>query len=330
MSETPELSVVIPAMNEEANVRAMHDRLIAALDDAVEGLEILWVDDGSTDDTWARVSELAAGDPRVRGLSFSRNFGHQAAVTAGIDAARGRAVVVIDADLQDPPEVIPEMVEKWRDGYEVVYGQRAQREGETWFKKVSAAAFYRTLRRLAHIEIPLDAGDFRLMGPKAIEAFRALPEHNRFVRGLVSWIGFPQAAVLFDRQPRARGETKYPLKTMMKLALSGFTSFSFVPLRAATWVGGALAVFAPVYLVLRGVLAMIGAAAFGSAGLVAFLSLLAGVQLLAIGALGEYLARVFEEAAGRPLYLVREWTDGGTRVVPPPRASQDDRHSTLK
>ena len=319
MTDRPELSVVIPAMNEEDNVQDMNDRLIAALESEVDGLEIVWVDDGSTDSTWRKISELAAGDPRVRGLSFSRNFGHQAAVTAGVDAARGRAVAIIDADLQDPPEVIPEMVAKWREGFEVVYGQRAHREGETWFKKVSAAAFYRTLRRLAHIEIPLDTGDFRLMGPKALEAFRSLPEHNRFVRGLVSWIGFPQAAVRFHRQPRAKGETKYPLKTMLKLALSGFTSFSFVPLRAATWLGLGIASFALLYLVLRAVSALVGVVAFGSAGLVASIFFLAGIQLLAIGALGEYLARVFEEVARRPLYLVNEWTDGEGFVIPPER-----------
>lgn len=319
MSEAPELSVVIPAMNEEENVGEMHDRLVAALAPVVDGLEIVWVDDGSTDATWAKISDLAASDSRVRGLSFSRNFGHQAAVTAGVDAARGRAVVIIDADLQDPPEVIPEMVAKWREGYEVVFGQRAVRDGETWFKKASAAAFYRTLRRFAHIEIPVDTGDFRLMGPKALAAFRAMPEHNRFVRGLVSWIGFPQTAVRFHRQPRARGETKYPLKTMIKLALSGFTSFSFVPLRSATWLGGGFAGFAILYVVLRWLLALAGIAAFGSAGMVALVLFLAGVQLTAIGALGEYVARVFEEAVRRPLYLVKEHTDGDQRVLPPNR-----------
>jgi len=319
MPDTPELSVVIPAMNEEDNVGAMHDRLMAALEPVVDGLDVVWVDDGSSDSTWAKICKLAAADPRVRGLSFSRNFGHQAAVTAGVDAARGRAVAIIDADLQDPPEVIAEMVAKWREGFEVVYGQRAHREGETWFKKVSAAAFYRTLRRLAHIEIPLDTGDFRLMGPKALEAFRALPEHNRFVRGLVSWIGFPQTAVRFHRQPRAKGETKYPLKTMLKLALSGFTSFSFVPLRAATWLGLTASAFALLYLVLRTVLSVAGFVGFGSAGLVASIFFLAGVQLLAVGALGEYVARVFEEVARRPLYLVKEHTDGETRVIPPER-----------
>jgi dolichol-phosphate mannosyltransferase len=319
MPDAPELSVVIPAMNEEDNVQAMHDRLISALEGVVDGLEMVWIDDGSTDATWATISELAASDPRVRGLSFSRNFGHQTAVTAGVDAARGTAVVIIDADLQDPPEVIPEMIEKWREGYQVVYAQRAKRDGETLFKRFTSAAFYRTLRRLAHIEIPLDTGDFRLIGPKALAAFRAMPEHNRFVRGMVSWIGFPQTAVRFHRHSRTKGETKYPLKTMLKLALSGFTSFSFVPLRSATWLGAAIFGFAVVYLLLRTVLSATGLVAFGSAGMVALVCGLAGLQLLAVGALGEYVARVFEEAADRPLYLIKEHTDGDDRVLPPGR-----------
>ena len=319
MSEAPELSVVIPAMNEEENVHAMHDRLVAALEGVVDGFEMVWVDDGSSDSTWEMLTELAARDPRVRGLSFSRNFGHQTAVTAGVDAARGRAVVIIDADLQDPPEVIPDMVAKWREGYEVVFAQREKRDGETLFKKFTSAAFYRTLRRLAHIEIPVDTGDFRLIGPKALEAFRAMPEHNRFVRGMVSWIGFPQTAVRFHRHSRTKGETKYPFKTMLKLALSGFTSFSFVPLRSATWLGVASSGFAVVYAALRLVLSMTGVVAFGSAGLVALIFFLAGVQLLAVGALGEYVARVFEEAVRRPLYLVKEHTDGDQRVLPPNR-----------
>jgi len=319
MTEGPELSVVIPAMNEEDNIQAMHDRLLAALDDTVDGLEIVWIDDGSTDSTWQKISDLAAGDPRVRGLSFSRNFGHQTAVTAGVDAARGRAVVIIDADLQDPPEVIPEMVAKWREGYEVVFGQRTRRDGETIFKRFTSAVFYRTLRRLAQIEIPLDTGDFRLMGPKALEAFRAMPEHNRFVRGMVSWIGFPQTAVGFHRKQRVKGETKYPLKTMLKLALSGFTSFSFVPLRTATWLGLGSTAFAVCYILLRTALSLAGLVPFGSAGMVATVFFLAGVQLLAIGAVGEYIARVFDEATRRPLYLIKEHTDGATGVIPPKR-----------
>lgn len=319
MPDAPVLSVVIPAMNEEDNVQAMTDRLIAALEPVVDEYEMVWVDDGSTDATWSLIKELAAADRRIRGLSFSRNFGHQTAVTAGVDAARGEAVVIIDGDLQDPPEVIPEMIEKWREGYQVVYGQRGHRECETMFKKATSAAFYRTLRRLAHIDIPVDTGDFRLVGPKALAAFRAMPEHNRFVRGMVSWIGFPQTAVVFRRHARVKGETKYPLRTMLKLALSGFTSFSFVPLRTATWLGLGTVAFAVLYPLLRLALSVLGVVGFGSAGLVAAIFFLAGVQLLAIGALGEYMARVFEEAVRRPLYLVKEHTDGQDYVTPPER-----------
>jgi len=319
MTDSPVLSVVIPAMNEEENVQRMHDRLVVALEPAVESFEMIWIDDGSSDSTWALISDLAAADERVRGLSFSRNFGHQAAVTAGVDAARGEAVVIIDADLQDPPEVIPEMIDKWREGYQVVYGQREQRDGETVFKRATSAVFYRTLKALAHIEIPLDTGDFRLLGPKALAAFRAMPEHNRFVRGMVSWIGFPQTPVRFHRQARTRGETKYPLKSMFKLAMSGFTSFSFVPMRVATWLGLIICLFSLSYPLLRLVLSLTGFADFGSAGLVSAIFFLGGVQLLAIGALGEYIARLFEEAVQRPLYLVKEHTDGAERVVPPER-----------
>ncbi len=321
MSDGPELSVVVPAMNEEDNVQAMHDRLIAALEGVVDGFEIVWIDDGSTDSTWQLIKGLAAADSRVRGLSFSRNFGHQIAVTAGVDAARGASVVIIDSDLQDPPEVIPEMVEKGREGYQVVYGQRGRREGESVFKKASSAAFYRALRRLTHIDIPVDSGDFRLVGPQALAAFRAMPEHNRFVRGMVSWIGFPQTAVRFERQARLKGETKYPFNLMLKLAKSGFTSFSFVPLRAATWLGTGITAFAMLYPLFRLALMSFGVAGFGSAGLVSAIFFLAGVQLLAIGALGEYLARVFEEAVRRPLYLVKEHTDDGVYVTPPGRPS---------
>jgi dolichol-phosphate mannosyltransferase len=233
----PELTVVVPAFNEQESILPMYERLVAALGPEVAGLEVLFVDDGSRDATWQRVSELAARDPRVRGIRFARNFGHQAALTAGVDAAAGRAVVIIDADLQDPPEVIPEMIARWREGYEVVYGQREVREGESAFKKATAAAFYRLLRRITNVEIPVDTGDFRLMGPRAVAAFRALPERNRFIRGLVSWIGFPQIAVRYRRHARHAGETKYPLRKMVRFALDGITSFSFLPLRLATWRG---------------------------------------------------------------------------------------------
>jgi dolichol-phosphate mannosyltransferase len=256
----------------------------------------------------------------VRGIRFARNFGHQAALTAGVDAAAGRAVVIIDGDLQDPPEVIPEMVSRWREGSEVVYGQREAREGETWFKLATAALFYRILRGITNVEIPVDTGDFRLMGPRAVAAFRALPERNRFIRGLVSWIGFPQTAVRYRRQARRDGATKFPLRKMLRFALDGITSFSFLPLRLATWAGFAVSVCAFLYIAVVIVLKAIGVSWSGYTSLMASILFLGGVQLLMIGILGEYLARIFDEVKRRPLYLVGESTDGLSAVVPPSRS----------
>jgi dolichol-phosphate mannosyltransferase len=319
MPEQPELTVVIPAFNEESNIPVMHERLTAALTDLVDGLEIIFVDDGSTDATWARIEDLAAADSCVRGLRFARNFGHQAALTAGVDAAGGRGVVIIDGDLQDPPEVIPEMVERWREGFEVVYGQREEREGESWFKLTTAAIFYRILRGITHVEIPVDTGDFRLMGERAVTAFRALPERNRFIRGLVSWIGFPQTAVRYKRQARQTGETKFPIRKMLRFALDGITSFSFFPLRIATWTGFAVSLFAFLYIVVVLILKAVGVSWLGYTSLMASILFLGGVQLLMIGIMGEYLARIFDEVKRRPLYLIGERTDGEEGVIPPDR-----------
>jgi dolichol-phosphate mannosyltransferase len=269
MTDQPELSVVIPVYNEEVNIFPMYERLQAALADHVDGLEMLYVDDGSADSSWEKISELANRDQRVRGLRFARNFGHQAALTAGVDGARGRAVVIIDGDMQDPPEVIPEMVDRWRDGFEVVYGQRENREGETWFKLVTASAFYRILRRITHVDIPVDTGDFRLMGPRSVAAFRALPERNRFIRGLVSWIGFPQTAVKYHRQAREAGETKFPVRKMTRFALDGITSFSYFPLRLATWTGFAVSIFAFLYIVVVLILKATGVSWLGYTSLMA-------------------------------------------------------------
>ena len=318
-SDQPELSVVIPVYNEEINILPMYERLLAVLDGQVSGLEILYVDDGSSDSSWEKISELAARDPRVRGLRFARNFGHQAALTAGVDAARGTGVVIIDGDLQDPPEVIPVMVDRWREGSEVVYGQREEREGETWFKLVTAKIFYRLLRGITPVEIPVDTGDFRLMGPRAVEAFRAMPERNRFIRGLVSWIGFRQSAVMYKRQAREAGETKFPVRKMLRFALDGITSFSFFPLRLATWTGFAVSVFAFLYIVVVLVLKATGINWPGYTSLMASILFLGGVQLLMIGIMGEYLARIFDEVKRRPLYLVGEHTDGDQTVIPPER-----------
>jgi len=314
----PELSVVIPAFNEEGNVEPMYERLTAALGGLVDGLEIVFVDDGSSDGTWDGISALAARDDRVRGIRFARNFGHQAAVTAGIDAARGLAVVIIDADLQDPPEVIPELVARWREGFEVVYAQRERRDGETWFKKLTARLFYRVLRSITNVDIAVDAGDFRLMGPRALTAFRALPERNRFIRGLVSWVGFPQAGIRYRRDPRHSGRTKYPLKKMIRFALDGITSFSHLPLRLATWLGFAVSAFAFVYILIVIGLKMAGINWAGYTSLMASILFLGGVQLIMIGIMGEDLGRIFDEVKNRPLYLVRESTDGSIPVVPPP------------
>ncbi len=315
MTERPELTVVIPAFNEQENVEPMYRRLVAALDGVVDGLEVLFVDDGSTDGTWRAVSVLAARERRVRGIRFARNFGHQAALTAGVDAARGRAAVIIDADLQDPPEVIPEMVARWREGYEVVYGQRVEREGETWFKRVTAAAFYRLMQRITNVHIPIDTGDFRLMGERALAAFRSLPERNRFIRGLVSWIGFRQTAVRYRRASRAAGETKYPIRKMVAFALDGITSFSFLPLRLGTALGFLVSLLSFLYIVVVIVLKALGINYPGYTSMMASILFLGGVQLIMIGILGEYLARVFEEVKGRPIYLVEETTEGGDVAV---------------
>ena len=319
MTEQPELSVVIPVFNEEINIVPMYDRLLSALSDTVSRLEILYVDDGSADTSWEKISELATRDERVRGVRFARNFGHQAALTAGVDVARGRAVVIIDGDMQDPPEVIPEMVDRWREGFEVVYGQRESREGETWFKLATASAFYRILRGITNVDIPVDTGDFRLMGPRAVAAFRALPERNRFIRGLVSWIGFPQIAVKYQRQARQAGGTKFPVRKMVRFALDGITSFSFFPLRLATWTGFGVSIFAFLYIVVVLILKATGVSWLGYTSLMASILFLGGVQLLMIGIMGEYLARIFDEVKRRPLYLVGDRTDGDESVIPPVR-----------
>jgi len=318
---SPELSVVIPEFNEESNVVPMYERLVASLAECVAGLEILYIDDGSSDATWERICDLSRRDSRVRGVRFARNFGHQAALTAGVDAAQGRAVVIIDGDLQDPPEVIPEMVSMWREGYEVVYGQREHREGETWFKRFTAAGFYRLLQGITNVKIPVDTGDFRLMGPRAVAAFRALPERNRFIRGLVSWIGFPQTAVGYHRLAREVGETKFPVRKMMRFALDGITSFSFLPLRLSTMVGFLVSLLSFVYIVVVIVLKAMGINYPGYTSMMASILFLGGVQLVMIGILGEYLARIFDEVKRRPLYLVGDSTDGSVPVTPPERTA---------
>ena len=304
----PLLSIVVPCFNEAEVLWETHGRLIHALTQLDDlDFEIIYVDDGSRDATPDMLREIQAIDPRARTLRFSRNFGHQTAVTAGLEHASGDAVVLIDADLQDPPEVIGDMVARWREGYHVAYGVRTDREGETRFKLATAKAFYRLLNRLSETEIPLDTGDFRLMDRTVVEALRAMPERDRFVRGMVAWAGFRQIAVPYRRAARFAGESKYPFFKMVRFALDGLTSFSRAPLRLATWMG---------FLVSAIALAAITYALFlrlftnnwvtGWTALFIAVLFIGGAQLLSLGVIGEYIGRIYGESKRRPLYLVEE------------------------
>jgi polyisoprenyl-phosphate glycosyltransferase len=316
-----ELSVVVPVYNEQESVPELYGRLTAALSGVVRSFEVVLVDDGSTDHSWEIIRELAARDGRVKGLSFSRNFGHQMAFTAGLDHADGDAVVIMDADLQDPPELLPELLARWREGYDVVYAVRARRHGETAFKLFTAAAFYRLLRRLTRVDIPVDTGDFRLMSRKAVEAFRRMPERHRFTRGMVAWLGFRQVGVPYARAARHAGETKYPLKKMLRLASDGITSFSYIPLQLASWVGLAVSGLALLALVVAVAVRFGGGTMPAWTIAAAALALLGGVQLVAVGLVGEYVGRVLDEVKRRPLYLVRDSVGLGTADQRPPAAT---------
>lgn len=277
-----------------------------------ETWELLLVDDGSTDGSTEKIRELSEADEHVRPVIFARNFGHQIAITAGWDYARGDAIVIIDADLQDPPEVILELAKMWKEGYEVVYAIRAEREGESWFKKMTAALFYRIIYRITDVKIPLDAGDFRLMDRKVVEVLKTMRERHRFPRGMSAWVGFKQIGVEYKRAARRAGVTKYPFKKMLKLALNAVTSFSYFPLQVATYIGffsAGLAILAiPVVIIMR----MTGSQAFyGQATTLISVLFLGGVQLISLGILGEYIGRLYDEAKGRPLYIVREAPDNG-------------------
>jgi polyisoprenyl-phosphate glycosyltransferase len=302
------LSIVVPCFNEAEVLWETHGRLIHTLTQ-LDGLdfEIIYVDDGSRDATPDMLREIQALDPRARTLRFSRNFGHQTAVSAGLEHASGDAVVLIDADLQDPPELIAEMVARWREGYHVAYGVRTDREGETRFKLATAKAFYRLLNRLSETEIPLDTGDFRLMDRTVVEALGAMPERDRFVRGMVAWAGFRQIAVPYRRAARFAGESKYPFFKMVRFALDGLTSFSRAPLRLATWMGfivSAIALAAITYaLFLR---LFTNNWVTGWTALFIAILFIGGAQLLSLGVIGEYIGRIYGEAKRRPLYLVEE------------------------
>jgi glycosyltransferase involved in cell wall biosynthesis len=305
------VSVVVPVYNEAEVIGEMYRRLTHVASNLPDlEYELVVVDDGSRDESYAALVALARRDPRLRVLKLSRNFGHQTAITAGIDVARGDAVVIIDADLQDPPEVIPEMVQRWRDGFDVVYGVRAKRAGETMMKLATASVFYRMLHRMTNISIPVDAGDFRLMSRRAADQLRAMREKDRFVRGLISWIGFRQASVPYHREARFAGTTKYPLRKMLKFAVDGLTSFSTLPLKLATWMGYLASAFAFIYLASVFVQKWLGRTVEGWATIMVAMLFMGGVQLICLGIMGEYIGRIFTEAKDRPLYVVEEFVNG--------------------
>lgn len=298
-------SVVVPMYNEEEVARETYRRLKAVMDSLGEPYELVFVNDGSRDATLAILKEIAAADPSVKIIDFSRNFGHQIAITAGMDHASGEAVIVIDADLQDPPELIPAMIARWKEGYDVVYGKRKERKGETFFKRFTAGLFYRLLNRLTEVKMPVDVGDFRLIDRRVCAALREVPEHNRYVRGLISWLGFRQTAVEFVREPRFAGRTKYPLRKMVRLALDALTSFSHKPLRFASYLGFTLSGIGLI-LSLVALFRWVGAEGTEEGLLLAVNLFLQGLGFIMLGILGEYIGRIYDEAKGRPLYVVRE------------------------
>lgn len=301
------LSVIVPCYNEEEVFEMAHSRLSQVMQDLSNyKYEIIFVNDGSQDQTLVLMQEACKKDARCKYISFSRNFGHQVAITAGLDYCKGDAAVVIDADMQDPPEVIKTFVQKWEEGYEVVYGKRNQREGESHFKLITAKYFYRIINRLSDIEIPLDTGDFRLMDRKALNHFLKMREVYRFVRGMVAWVGFKQTYVLYDRESRAAGRTKYPLKQMLKLASNAILAFSNVPLKLATWLG-----FATSLVAFLGILYALYSRFFGTyepgwTTLMLAVLMIGGIILMVLGIIGSYLGRIYNEVKGRPLYIVSE------------------------
>ena len=307
MKSKPTYTIVAPIYNEVDNLQVLYDRVSEVMDQTGEPWEIVMVDDGSSDGSTEIIQELHSKDGRINPVIFARNFGHQIAVTAGLDASQGDAVIIIDADLQDPPEVILDLIEKWKEGYEVVYAVRSKREGETWFKLITAAAFYRLIQRITDVHIPTDTGDFRLLDRKVVNVMNQMREKHRFLRGMSSWIGYKQIGVEYERAERYAGETKYPLKKMIRFASDAITGFSYFPLQLATYLGfiaaGLSIIAIPVVIILR----LVGSGAFfGQASTLIAVLFLGGVQLISLGLLGEYVGRLYDEAKGRPLYIVRE------------------------
>ena len=300
-------SVVIPIYNEEEVLRVCYTRLKEVMDKS-EGLyELIFVNDGSHDSSLQILKDICKNDKNIRVISLSRNFGHQNAITAGMDYAKGNAVVVIDADLQDPPEVILQMIDKWKEGYHVVYGKRKKREGETFFKKVSAKIYYRLLSRLTNVDIPVDTGDFRLIDRAVCDNLKNLEEKNRYIRGLVSWVGFNQTYIEYDRAERYAGETKYPLKKMIKFGVDGITSFSYKPLKFAANIGFLISIGSflnIIYIFYQSL--VLDTTVEGWASTMSVILFTQGIVLMMLGLMGEYIGRIFQEVKGRPIYLVQE------------------------
>jgi polyisoprenyl-phosphate glycosyltransferase len=310
----PAISVIVPAFNEATGLDIFHGRLLSALA-AMDSWEVIYVNDGSTDGTLSVIEALSRADDRVAVVSLSRNFGKEIAITAGLDHAAGDAVVVIDADLQDPPEVIPDLIAAWRAGFDMVYAKRRNRAGESWLKRGTARCFYRLMQRMGDLKLPEDTGDFRLMSRRVVDAVRQLREQHRFMKGLFAWVGYPTTFVLYDREPRCAGVSKWSYWKLWNLALEGITSFTVMPLKLATYVGLGVALVSVIYAVQVIVKTLIiGNPVAGYPSLMTVVLFLGGVQLMFLGVFGEYLGRVFNETKQRPLYLVERYVPSAVKV----------------
>ena len=303
---TPTYSIVAPVFNEEETLPHFYEEVVTVMEGIGEPFEIILINDGSVDGSYKIMQSLHAQDSRVRILDFSRNFGHQIAISAGIDYARGEAVIILDADLQDPPQVIPSMIERWKAGAEVVYAQRTAREGETRFKLLTASVFYRLITRITSVDIPRDTGDFRLLDRRVVNALVRMREQHRFMRGLSAWVGFRQEAVPYERHSRYAGTTKYPLSKMIRFSMDAITSFSHVPLQLATSFGFILAGISLLGIIVAAILRIFTGAIVGQASTLILVLFLGGIQLIFLGIIGEYLGRIYDEVRARPLYVVRE------------------------
>lgn len=302
----PVYSIVAPVFNEEETLPHFYKRVIEVMEGVAEPFELILINDGSRDGSYGLMQDLHKRDPRVRVIDFSRNFGHQIAISAGLDYACGQAVIILDADLQDPPEVIPELIVRWKSGAEVVYAQRARRKGETKFKLLTAAAFYRLIARITSVDIPRNTGDFRLLDRRVVDALVTMREQHRFMRGLSAWVGFRQEALPYERQERYAGKSKYPLRKMINFSLDAITSFSHVPLELATTFGFILAGLSLVGILVAAILRIFTGAIVGQASTLILVLFLGGIQLIFLGIIGEYLGRIYDEVRSRPLYIVRE------------------------